>query len=240
MEEMKKLLTMPATLHVLETFGIKADLPTNFLIQMLGFDTESTEKTQTSFEEVLEACKRLCGSKSDLRSFFVQNEIHRGHSKTRKKILALESKLGPFLADIDHSEKQHPASPIKTDSDRGPTSVVVQKADPKSPSPAHQKMGQTSPPRQTSPPPPAAATPPVPQQVKVYQNNAADGMMLNTAHETMASLEARQDQIFKAIDDLKKISKDATAKAQVASKPQYNGNGFPTPMKPAISLDNGR
>lgn len=220
MEEMTKLLEMKKTRDVLETFGIKADLPTNFLIQMLGFDDET--QPQPKFEDIFEACKRLCGSKNDLRSFFLQNEIHVGHVRTRQKCVELERKLDPLLKDPEES-----ASPIaygKSGSPGAPT----------------ERPGQTSPgppPQKKAHPSPAPAPPVVEQIVDDRKVHDADGPALYRALDQMTNLESRQDQVFKAIDELKKRSANATVAAQAVNNAKINGNGFSAPLKPAILLD---
>jgi len=89
-DELYKLMSDDTMTHIMATFGIKTDLPQEFMLQILGFQGEK----YVSFTRFYESCVRMCGASRDIRSFMLQFDITRFQKEIYQSIGLLGKRLG--------------------------------------------------------------------------------------------------------------------------------------------------
>lgn len=90
-DELVKLMENPTMNHILSTFGIKTDLPRDFLLTILGFNNEDK---YISFTRFYESCVRMCGASRDIRAFMLQYDISRFRQETGSMVQKLGQAVG--------------------------------------------------------------------------------------------------------------------------------------------------
>eukprot|EP00746_Dinoflagellata_sp_MGD_P040013 gnl/MRDRNA2_/MRDRNA2_196590_c0_seq1.p1 gnl/MRDRNA2_/MRDRNA2_196590_c0~~gnl/MRDRNA2_/MRDRNA2_196590_c0_seq1.p1 ORF type:complete len:449 (+),score=63.46 gnl/MRDRNA2_/MRDRNA2_196590_c0_seq1:68-1348(+) len=92
--EIRALLSRREMKDVMGAFGVNLDLPQSTLHSIMDVDGEGP----TSFEEFYDACVRLSGSKSDVHSLHVQNDVRSSHKKMRSQLQAIEDRVAQLTS----------------------------------------------------------------------------------------------------------------------------------------------
>eukprot|EP00747_Dinoflagellata_sp_TGD_P223560 gnl/TRDRNA2_/TRDRNA2_95102_c1_seq1.p1 gnl/TRDRNA2_/TRDRNA2_95102_c1~~gnl/TRDRNA2_/TRDRNA2_95102_c1_seq1.p1 ORF type:complete len:350 (+),score=81.33 gnl/TRDRNA2_/TRDRNA2_95102_c1_seq1:63-1052(+) len=101
-QELKTLLTDSRTQEIMSAFGINLNIPAATLHTIMGLDVDGEIK----FDDFLDACMRLCGSKQSIHSMFVQSDI----CETQHVLCARLSKIERNVKELSKkmSERQLP------------------------------------------------------------------------------------------------------------------------------------
>lgn len=85
-----ELMGEPTMTHIMSAFGIKTDLPKEFLLSLMGFQN----KEFVSFNSFYESCVRICGASKDIRAFMLQFDVSSMQKEVVDKMRLLEKRVG--------------------------------------------------------------------------------------------------------------------------------------------------
>mmetsp|Transcript_43387 Transcript_43387/g.80804 ORF Transcript_43387/g.80804 Transcript_43387/m.80804 type:complete len:612 (-) Transcript_43387:73-1908(-) len=88
-EEIRNLMEDPRTHEIMNAWNINLDIPTGTLFTIMDLHRDGP----TTFEEFFNACMRLCGSKQNLHSIFLQHDIAECKNELRDRLSMLENHL---------------------------------------------------------------------------------------------------------------------------------------------------
>lgn len=95
--EIRTLLEDPRTHEIMSAFGINLNIPKQTLHLIMDVSREG----DTTFEEFLHACMRLCGSKGNVHSVFVQGDICAVQREMETRLTAIEASLEKYMRQGD-------------------------------------------------------------------------------------------------------------------------------------------
>lgn len=87
--ELREMLQMPETRQILDAFGLNIGIPPKVLHQILRINREGP----SSFEEFYDSCIRLCGSKGNIHSLFIQHDVNKSGDELLQRLEALEQQV---------------------------------------------------------------------------------------------------------------------------------------------------
>merc|ERR1719215_693294 len=88
-KEVRNLLNDPRTHEIMSAFGINLNIPHSVLYTIMDVDRDG----DTNFQEFFDACMRLCGSKQNIHSVFVQGSICECQREMTRRLTTLEKDL---------------------------------------------------------------------------------------------------------------------------------------------------
>lgn len=88
-DEIRQLLSKNETNKIMGAFGVNLDVATPILHSIMEIDGDGP----TSFEEFYDACVRLSGSRNDVHSLYVQNDVRSSHREMRARLGAIEARV---------------------------------------------------------------------------------------------------------------------------------------------------
>lgn len=98
-EEIRDLMKDPRTHEIMNAWNINLDIPTGTLFTIMDLQRDGP----TTFEEFFNACMRLCGSKQNLHSIFLQHDIAECKNELRDRLSMLENHLSEAPRAIPRS-----------------------------------------------------------------------------------------------------------------------------------------
>lgn len=93
-QEVRAMLDRESTAQILDTFGINISIPHDVLHTIMHLDRDGV----TTFKAFFDAVIRLCGSKSNIHSMFVQYDVCRWEFDLVRKIKELEAKVAATIS----------------------------------------------------------------------------------------------------------------------------------------------
>lgn len=90
-QELKTMLERGTTKDIFDAFGLNIDIPPQVLYTIMHLNKDDNEIT--TFQEFFDSCLRLCGSKSNIHSLFVQHDVCRWHDELLASCEKLQGKV---------------------------------------------------------------------------------------------------------------------------------------------------
>lgn len=88
--ELRKLLLSDTLQEIMLAFGIRTDVPIDFLISILGFQHER----YITFKRFYENAVRVCGASKDIRTFMLQYDTMRMNEEVTRDVKRIMQKMG--------------------------------------------------------------------------------------------------------------------------------------------------
>jgi len=98
--ELRDMLAKDRTRQILSAFGVNLNIPPHMLHKVMNLEGEG----EATFEEFFDACLRLCGSRQNIHSLFVQHDIVHSNCAIGKGLESLEQQLLTVIRDLNSEE----------------------------------------------------------------------------------------------------------------------------------------